>query len=67
MLKAELEKEVNRLRFLLMNAESAFDFLSDEQKREIDSIFNSMYVDTKPESRFSAIGAIAGYIMRGQL
>ncbi|HGB5300365.1 TPA: hypothetical protein ACXPQL_004127 [Salmonella enterica] len=67
MLKAELEQEVKRLRDVIMNADQAFDFLSDEQKREIDNIFNSMYLNSKPDSRFSAIGAIAGYILRGQL
>lgn len=67
MLKAELEQEVTRLRNIIMNADQAFDHLNDEQKREIDNIFNTMYVNAKPDSRFSAIGAIAGYIMRGTL
>lgn len=67
MLKTGLEQEVNRLRFILMNAETFFDHLTDEKKNEIDSIFDEYYDENKPQTRFSALGAIAGYVMRGAL
>ncbi|EIF7532643.1 hypothetical protein LFD09_004344 [Salmonella enterica] len=67
MLKAELEQEVNRLRDVIMNAEKCFEHLSDEQKREIDQIFDIEYNPAKPDTRFHAIGMIAAYILRGQL
>ncbi|EBU8272193.1 hypothetical protein DLL80_23790 [Salmonella enterica subsp. enterica serovar Newport] len=67
MLKAELEQEVSRLRDVIMNAPEAFDRLTKEQKREIDNIFNQMWDEENPDSRFHAIGLIAAYILRGKL
>lgn len=67
MLKAELEQEVKRLRDVIMNAESFFERLNDEQKSEIDKIFNIEFNPAKPDTRFHAIGMIAAYILRGQL
>ncbi|EHT3579214.1 hypothetical protein KXY27_004533 [Salmonella enterica] len=67
MLKADLEKEVTRLRSIIENAETYFDFLSDEQKAEIHNIFDKLYSPNNPSTIFGVLGESAAYILRGQL
>ncbi|EBL1889445.1 hypothetical protein GTR53_003655 [Salmonella enterica] len=67
MLKAELEKEVTRLKDVIMNCEKHFEFLTKEQKDEADQIFEKSYNPAKPASVYHAVGMVAAYILRGQL
>ncbi|EGI0196868.1 hypothetical protein IFY90_004272 [Salmonella enterica] len=67
MLKADLENELTRLRSIIENAERFFEHLTNEQKREIEKIFNALYHPSNPATIYGVLGEAAGYILRGQL
>ncbi|EAQ9051857.1 hypothetical protein D8V62_23765 [Salmonella enterica] len=67
MLKADLEKEVTRLTEIIMNCETFFDYLTVEQKKAIDNIFDKVYSPTQPATIYRVLGESAAYILRGQL
>ncbi|EKR4225035.1 hypothetical protein P8G24_004706 [Salmonella enterica] len=67
MSKADLENEITRLRFIIENAERFFERLNNEQKKEIEKIFNALYHPSNPSTIYGVLGEAAGYILRGQL
>ncbi|EAQ0500015.1 hypothetical protein CTP45_24610 [Salmonella enterica] len=43
-----------------------FASLTEEQKQEIDNIFNEHYSATRPKTRFDALAHIAAYVITRQ-
>lgn len=42
-----------------------FRGLTDEQKEEIDRLFNQYYSEYRPSTRFDALAEIAAYVLLG--